>query len=161
MQVQMRDGVQRILPHVEHQAVPALRNSLTLRYSLCQLEHVRHGRCVLWPNCARVGDVLAGHDENVSRRPWLDVPEGIGSIRRCDLLGRKFAGHDLAEDAVAHIRAAYFCAGLLPTFRKTKRLSRVGQDGANRLSKIVARDLYAIPAGLPRRQLGSTASLLT
>lgn len=84
--MEMRNRVQRVLADVEHEPVATLGDPLTLRYPLGQLEHLRHQLRVLGPDGAGVSDVLAGHDEHVSRRPWVDVPERIRPIRRCHLL---------------------------------------------------------------------------
>ncbi len=84
--MEVGNRVERVLPHVEDESVAPLGNSLTLRHPLRQLEHLHHHLAVLGPDGAGVGDVLAGHDEDVSRRSRLDVPERICPISRCHLL---------------------------------------------------------------------------
>ena len=65
VQVQVRNRVQRVFTDVEHEAIPALGDPLTLRHLLGQLEHLRHHHRVPGPDDTGVSDVLAGHDEHV------------------------------------------------------------------------------------------------
>ncbi len=45
--------------------------------------------------------MVAGHDENVSRRLGIDVPKSDSSLSAFDDVGRDVAGHDPTEQAVA------------------------------------------------------------
>src|SRR5712691_2173750 len=107
VQVQVGHRVAGVVAHVEHQPVARLGDAFLGRDPLSRRDHLREEVTVLGPKGGGRLDVVARHYEHVDGRGGLDVAERVGARAGSHLVGRDVAGHDPAEQTVAHRRTLF------------------------------------------------------
>jgi len=88
---------------VRHHPVSALGHAQSAGDLLGHQQDVADGRFVLRGEIVERGDVLLGDDQDVLRGAGVDVLEGQADVVLEDDVGRDLPGHNLAEDAIAHL----------------------------------------------------------
>jgi len=98
MNVQVIDGLPTIVSGVDHGSKTLGESPRTRNLSRSPMQ-VSQKRIVFFFGLYDRGNVLARNDQDMDRRLWLDIREGIAVIVLVNRLGRNAPIDDLAENA--------------------------------------------------------------
>src|ERR1700681_4473567 len=139
VEVEMGDGVRRVLSHVEHEPVPPRRDPFRLGHLSGRHEDVGELFGVAGPEHSGVVDVPARYHQDVHRRLRIDVAKGHGVLGTEHDVGGDRTGDDAAEEAVsgsAHRETVSLLPGLAtarhrgPLHFRIEVLEAAGSDAA-------------------------------
>lgn len=115
VKMEVRDHLAAIGAGIDDQAIASLAEALLLGQGGSAKEEPAQQSCLLPAGLGNAGDMLPGDDQNMGRRPRMNVPKGNNIRVLIDDVARSLAAGDLAEDA------ATSCYPRPPILRRRER----------------------------------------